>query len=133
MWALDPRHDRLTLVYESTHPGDVDGPDNIAVSPRGGIILCEDGSSNPKRMIGLSPLGRTFPFAENHMMLGNGDIDAIEAVYPGTKANFTDSPTGDYRGSEWAGATFHGDWLFANVQSPGVTFAITGPWKQGAL
>ena len=42
----------------------------------------------------------------------------------------------DFTGSEWAGATFepkNGNWLFANVQSPGITFAITGPWKQGAL
>ena len=46
------------------------------------------------------------------------------------------SGTGDYTGSEWAGATFepkNGSWLFASLQSPGITFAITGPWKQGAL
>ena len=39
-------------------------------------------------------------------------------------------------GSEWAGATFAplvGDWLFANLQSPGITFAITGPWWRGVL
>lgn len=133
VWGLDPLRDTLTLVYESRNPGDVDGPDNIAVSPRGGIILCEDGDSNPKRMVGLSQWGQIFPFAENRIMLGNGDIDAIDAVYPGTKANFTDRVTGDYRGQEWAGATFYKDWLFANIQSPGVTFAITGPWKKGAL
>ena len=36
----------------------------------------------------------------------------------------------DYRGSEWAGATFSpdGKTLFVNIQTPGVTFAITGPW-----
>ena len=27
----------------------------------------------------------------------------------------------------------HGDWLFANLQSPGITFAITGPWADGGL
>jgi secreted PhoX family phosphatase len=26
-----------------------------------------------------------------------------------------------------------GKWLFANLQSPGITFAITGPWQSGAL
>ena len=26
-----------------------------------------------------------------------------------------------------------GRWLFANLQGPGITFAITGPWKSGAL
>ena len=32
--------------------------------------------------------------------------------------------------NEWAGAVFSPDgrWLFANIQTPGVTFAITGPW-----
>jgi secreted PhoX family phosphatase len=42
---------------------------------------------------------------------------------------------GDFTGSEWAGATYSPDgrWLFANLQSPGITFAITGPWASGAL
>jgi secreted PhoX family phosphatase len=36
----------------------------------------------------------------------------------------------DYSGFEWAGATFDptGKWLFVNIQDPGITFAITGPW-----
>jgi secreted PhoX family phosphatase len=35
----------------------------------------------------------------------------------------------DYRQQEWAGATFSpdGEWLFVNIQTPGITFAITGP------
>ena len=42
---------------------------------------------------------------------------------------------GDFSGSELAGATFspNGEWLFINMQSPGITFAITGPWADGAL
>ena len=42
---------------------------------------------------------------------------------------------GDYRGSEFAGAAFSpvGDELFVNIQTPGVTFAITGPWRRGRL
>ena len=38
---------------------------------------------------------------------------------------------GDFRGFEWAGATCSpdGKWLFANIQTPGITFAITGPWR----
>jgi secreted PhoX family phosphatase len=34
---------------------------------------------------------------------------------------------------EFAGATFFGDWLFVNIQTPGITFAITGPWDSGPL
>jgi hypothetical protein len=41
----------------------------------------------------------------------------------------------NYRANEWAGATFDasGQWLFVNIQTPGVTFAITGPWWRGPL
>jgi hypothetical protein len=43
--------------------------------------------------------------------------------------------TGDFRGQEFAGATYSPDgrWVFVNVQTPGITFAITGPWRNGAL
>ena len=38
---------------------------------------------------------------------------------------------GDYRTDEFAGATFSPDgrWLFVNLQTPGLTLAITGPWE----
>ena len=41
----------------------------------------------------------------------------------------------DYRKLEWAGTTFSpdGKWLFANLQIPGVTLAITGPWRDGLV
>jgi secreted PhoX family phosphatase len=34
------------------------------------------------------------------------------------------------RQNEWAGAVFSpdGKWLFVNIQTLGITFAITGPW-----
>ncbi len=133
VWVYDPRQETVALVYESANAEDVDGPDNIAISPRGGIILCEDGGSNPKRMIGLTTKGDIFPFAENIIDLKEGDIDIINAYFPGTAANFWDNPVGNYSSREWCGATFYDDWLFANVQSPGVTFAIRGPWRKGAL
>lgn len=133
VWMYTPKAETVTLIYESTDASDVDGPDNIAISPRGGIILCEDGGSNPKRLIGLSHAGEIFSFVENRIVLNPGDLDAIDAVYPGTKANFSDAAVEDYRSMEWAGATFYGDWLFANILSPGVTFAIRGPWNRGVL
>lgn len=133
IWVYDPQQEQLTLLYESADGDDVDGPDNIAISPRGGIILCEDGSSDPKRLIGLTPRGETFEFAQNIIELASGDIDRIDQAYPGAKANFGREPLGNYSGREWAGATFYGGWLFANVQTPGVTFAIRGPWHRGAL
>ena len=43
--------------------------------------------------------------------------------------------TGNFAGSEFAGACYSpgGRWLFVNVQSPGITLAITGPWGRGGL
>jgi len=37
--------------------------------------------------------------------------------------------------AEFAGANWSpdGNWLFVNVQDPGVTYGITGPWEGGAL
>lgn len=133
IFVYDPRKETLTLVFESAGAHEVDGPDNICISPRGSILMCEDGGRNPKLCVGLSPSGNTFPFIENQLVLNAGDIDVIDAVYPGTKAYFWDNHTGDFRSREFAGACFYDRWLFVNIQSPGVTFAITGPWENGAL
>ena len=120
VFALDPVGETLACVFVSPGAAVLDNPDNIAVSPRGGIVLCEDGDNAVQSMHGLTPDGEIFKFAENHVVLA-GERNGI---------------TGDFSGSEWAGATFepkNGNWLFVNIQTPGITFAITGPWKQGAL
>lgn len=141
IFCFDPRKQTLTLVFESTSDSEVDGPDNIAVSPRGSILMCEDGGSDPKRLVGLTQAGETFTFCENRIALDQGDVQTIDQVYPGVAQNFWDSVGPSMDGSdrrsftsrEWAGACFYGRWLFVNIQSPGVTFAITGPWENGAL
>ena len=107
--------------------------DNIAISPSGTRLLCEDGGSNPKRLIGLTADGETFTFAENNIVLTQYEMEILEGVFPGTKENFYDVALGSFTSREWAGATFWEDWLFVNIQSPGVTFAITGPWEEGSL
>ena len=119
VWQYDPRNERLKLIFESPGADVLDSPDNICVSPRGGLVLCEDGDAVPHRMHGMTPDGRVFPFAANNIVL-NKERNGFE---------------GDFRGEEWCGATFSADgrWLFANVQTPGITFAITGPWADGLL
>ncbi|MCA8995829.1 MAG: DUF839 domain-containing protein [Planctomycetaceae bacterium] len=119
IWKYDPKQEALTLVFASPSSEVLDSPDNLAVSPRGGIILCEDGDYVPQRLHGLTPDGNLFSFAANNIVL-KGEHNGI---------------TGDFRGQEWAGATFSSDgkWLFVNIQTPGITFAITGPWEDGQL
>jgi secreted PhoX family phosphatase len=81
-------------------------------------VLCEDGSG-AEFLHGLTVDGEIFEFAQNNVVLA-GQRNGL---------------SGDFRGSEFAGATYSpdGTWLFVNVQSPGITFAITGPWRNGAL
>lgn len=122
VFAYDPVAATFTCVFASPSAAVLNAPDNICVSPRGGLVLCEDGSGR-EFLHGLTPDGAIFPFAEN-----NVDLPAAFQISHGY--------SGDFSGSEWAGATFepkNGNWLFVNLQSPGITLAITGPWRKGAL
>lgn len=130
VFEYDPRGERLTLIYESPNAEALENPDNITVTPRGGLLLCEDNAGinavRSERLIGLTLNGQTFVFAINN----------INFTEPGFGA--PPSPLilpNDYRTQEWAGACYSPDgrWLFVNIQTPGVTFAITGPWGRGPL
>jgi secreted PhoX family phosphatase len=118
IWAYDPAAETISLLFESPGADVLNAPDNITVSPRGGLVLCEDGSGE-EYMHGLTIAGEIFRFARNNVVLA-GERNGI---------------AGDFTGAEWAGACYSPDgrWLFANLQSPGITFAITGPWSAGAL
>jgi secreted PhoX family phosphatase len=124
IFEYEPASGAMRVLFASPASDILNNPDNITVSPRGGIMLCEDGSGL-EYLHGLTPDGEIFRFAANNIVVPAGGIPGKPAIAPG-----------DYTGSEWAGATFepkNGNWLFVNIQSPGVTFAITGPWKKGAL
>lgn len=118
VWEIDPRRDRLRLVFESPGARVLNMPDNLTLSPRGGLVLCEDGTATPC-VHGLMRDGRIFRFARNNVKI--------------------DTPrnglTGDFSQREFAGATYSpdGKWLFFNAQTPGITFAVTGPWADGGL
>jgi uncharacterized repeat protein (TIGR03803 family) len=126
VFMLDPAAQTLALVYESPGRHELGQPDNLALSPRGGLALCEDGDNVPQHLRGLTLAGEVFPLAANHLDLS--------AAGGGPLAR----PSGrrfdrDFRSGELAGVAFHGEWMFFNIQRPGVTFAVTGPWARGAL
>jgi uncharacterized protein len=137
VWALHLRRGgragrpRLTALFVSQSEEAADNPDNVTVSPRGGLLVCEDGGGQVvdgtrtfgTRLVGINRGGGSFVFAENNVV-----IDQPIAGKPAIAPN-------DYRGNEFAGATFSpsGRYLFVNIQTPGVTFAITGPWSHGRL
>jgi uncharacterized protein len=141
VWALDLRRrgskagskDRPTLsaIFVSQSEELADNPDNITVSPRGGLVLCEDGGGLVvdgarrfgTRLLGVNGRGGSFVFAENNVVIDQPIADK-PAIIPN-----------DYRGFEFCGATFSpsGRHLFVNIQTPGITFAIEGPWQRGSL
>jgi hypothetical protein len=124
VWQYDPVTETLRLFFESPGGSVLDSPDNLLVTPRGGILLCEDDASNVEdthplapgitdvnRLIGLTPRGEAFELAVNRLS-----------------------------NAEFAGACFSPDGrvLFVNIfgdASPGsgMTCAITGPWSRGVL
>ena len=54
----------LTLIFESPSAAVLDAPDNLAVSPQGAILLCEDGGGD-QYMRGVTLDGQIFDFALN--------------------------------------------------------------------
>lgn len=110
VWELDASADRLRLLYESPGREVLDSPDNIVMMSNGALMLCEDGES-PTRMSMLTAAGTVVTVAENNVVL-----DGAKGF------------SGDYRGGEWCGVCQVGDWIFANLQNPGMTLAIAGPW-----
>jgi secreted PhoX family phosphatase len=118
IWVYDPAAETIALLFQSPGKHVLNRPDHITVSPRGGIVLCEDGGGD-EYLHGLTVEGQIFRFAKNNVTL-RGERNGH---------------SGDYRGAEWAGPCYSpdGQWLFANIFDPGITVAITGPWERGAL
>lgn len=103
----------LVLVFESTSAEMLNAPDNITVSPRGGIVICEDNAAS--RLRGLTRDGRIFELAQN---IRDGREFAGACFSPDGKTLFVNTQ-GD-TGPRGSGAL-------------GRTYAIWGPWERGAL
>ena len=107
VWRYDPRpksrFGHLTLIFESPSADVLDLPDNICFGPRSSLFICEDGSGGNLMRV-LSPTGSLSDFANN--------------IVPG------------FETYEFTGCTFTPDrrTLFVNIQTPGLTFAIWGPF-----
>jgi hypothetical protein len=133
IWELDLDTQIMRCVYASRGMLFGDMGDNITVSPRGGLLMCEDASSTAideygpgERLMGLTSRGEIFIFAKNNYEV---DADTLRRVGKAPEH------AGDRRASEFCGACFDatGKFLFVNAQDPGITYAITGPWQQGPL
>jgi len=90
----------LTLIAEATHESILRNADNITFAPWGDLVVCEDTASHCG-MVGIRPDGSQYQLADN-----------------------------SHSNSELAGVCFSpdGKTLFVNIQYPGTTLAITGPF-----
>jgi secreted PhoX family phosphatase len=93
---------RLHLFVEPNDQGLIDNCDNLTVAPWGDLVVCEDGSGE-QYLVGITPEGGIYRIAHN--------------AHPSD--------------CELAGVTFSpdGSTLFFNLQSAGLTLAVTGPWE----
>lgn len=100
---------RLQLFCEPKDPKVMAMADNLAVAPWGHLFVCEDKTLGQNRLHAVTPKGQVYAFGRN----------AQPAAPAGTN-------------SELAGVCFSpdGSTLFVNIYRPGVTLAITGPWKR---
>ncbi|MBW4552106.1 MAG: PhoX family protein [Aphanocapsa sp. GSE-SYN-MK-11-07L] len=101
IWRYTPSSNIIELFVESGDQNVLDFPDNLIMAPFGDLIVCEDGF-NTNNIVGVTPQGEIYRFAHNAM-----------------------------NESEFAGVCFSpdGQTMFVNIQTPGTTLAIWGPWK----
>lgn len=134
IWALHLSSMVLKAIFVSRDRVVGNSPDNICVSPRGGLLFNEDGgNSAPKsaeiesqHLKVLTPQGSSYIFAKHNFNFTAAQLSG---------AGKSTSLAGDHRDSEWAGSVFSPDGrvLFVNLYTPGITLAITGPWNRGHL
>ena len=125
----------LVLLYESPGRGKLDGPDNMCTSPGGAIVIAEDGNLKSNFLRALLPDNSLITIGENLVAIQRHYLDASGKLYDPTVPD-DGASAGDGTGfSEFAGPCFSpdGNYLFVNIQVPGITCAITGDWASLGL
>lgn len=91
---------QLTLIAEAGEGSLLHNCDNLTMAPWGDLVVCEDTASHCG-LVGIRPDGSQYEIADN-----------------------------PHSTSELAGVCFSpdGNTMFVNIQYPGMTLAITGPW-----
>lgn len=91
----------LELFLEPNDSKVIANADNLSVTPWGGLVVCEDCDLTEQRLLMVEPDGSVSTFAVNRL-----------------------------NASELAGSCFSPDrtTMFVNIQNPGITLAIRGPW-----
>ena len=116
--------DQLVLVFESPSGSVLESPDNLCLTPNGGVLFCEDDAIGDADTHALAP--------------GLTDINRLVGL--GAKGEVFTLAVNVLNDSEFAGACFSadGEILFVNLfgdaaPGSGMTCAIWGPWERGPL
>ena len=98
--AEEQKPGQITLIAEADGSSLLRNCDNLTMAPWGDLIVCEDTLSHCG-LVGIQPDGNQYAIADN-----------------------------SHSNSELAGVCFSPDGkiMFVNIQYPGMTLAITGPW-----
>ena len=121
VWFYSYQDKTITLVTYFPHQTETgstpkyadmvfDGPDNVTVTPWGSLVLAEDGLG-ASHVLSSVPGGPSYAIARNQLNIGTPAAPEY---------------------SEFTGPAFSADGkvLFVNIQTPGITLAITGPWEK---
>jgi secreted PhoX family phosphatase len=122
IWEYRVRDRALVLHYESPGGEVMDSPDNLTVTPRGGLLAAEDDASEDdgehvNRLIGVTREGEAFTFAVN--VFSECELAGV-CFSPDGRTLFVNL-YGDSTGEP------------EDHAGEGMTCAITGPWKSGPL
>ena len=101
IWRYFPDRSEVELYLEPNDHDLLQNGDNITIAPWGDLIICEDAKKQDNMLRGVTPEGQFYTLAANAL-----------------------------NNSEFAGACFapNHPTLFVNIQNPGLTLAITGPF-----
>ena len=93
---------KVMLYLEPNNSQLLEYGDNLTVAPWGDVVLSEDGAKE-QYLRGITPTGKIYTLARSSYV-GNSELCGVTFA--------PNHPT-----------------LFVNIQRPGITIAITGPWK----
>lgn len=101
IWRYFPKTNQVELYLEPNNHALLQNGDNITIAPWGDLFICEDAKKDDNMIRGVTKNGEFYTLASNA-----------------------------FNNSELAGACFKpgGSTMFVNLQNPGHTLAITGPW-----
>ena len=102
VWRYEPNSGTLELFIEPDDAEIIENCDNLTIAPWGDVLLCEDGPEH-QYVVGVTPAGELYKLGHNA-----------------------------FNTSEFAGAAFSPDGteLYVNIQNPGITLAVRGPWQR---